>query len=202
MPLVRRSPEPTGAPAGATADELRSPDPARRRAAARALAGVDAVPALAAALGTEADPAVRAALLDSLSAVGGEAVALALLPFLRSEDAGLRNGALEALRGDPAALAPHLPGVLADPDPDLRILAAELARGLAPDLATRLLCRMLEAESHPNACAAALDVLAEVGTPEALPLVQAMAARFAGDPFVPFAARVAAARIGSAPGQG
>jgi HEAT repeat protein len=207
MPLVRREPEGQEA-AGKAAGEARapaadeaaalagSPDPAERRRAARALASrPGAVPALAAALGPEPDAAVREAILAALATIGGDAAARALIPALRSEDAGLRNGAIEALRAMPGALRPHLPALLADPDSDVRILAAELARSLPPGDATRVLCDMLRAEGHPNACAAALDVLAEVGTADALPTLHAVSARFAADAFVPFAARAAVSRI-------
>ena len=49
---------------------------------------------------------------------------------------------------------------------DVRILATELARNMPAADATRLLCGLLEKEQHPNVCAAAVDVLAEVGTRE------------------------------------
>jgi hypothetical protein len=62
-------------------------------------------------------------------------------------------------------------------------------------IATRLLCRLLEHEQHPNVCAAAIDVLAEVGTRDAVPALQACAERFAGTPFLPFAVSIAIARI-------
>ena len=45
--------------------------------------------------------------------------------------------------------------------------------------ATRLLCGLIEREQHPNVCAAAIDVLTEVGTPEAIPALEKCAARFA-----------------------
>ena len=53
--------------------------------------------------------------------------------------------------------------------------------------ATRVLCELLEHEPHPNVCAAAIDVLAEVGTRDAIPALKACAERFAGTPFLPFA---------------
>ncbi|WP_207477481.1 HEAT repeat domain-containing protein [Arenibaculum pallidiluteum] len=201
MPLVRRDPEAREKAPGATAPDetgalLRSPDPAQRRHAARALTTCPgAVPALVQALGVEGDAAVREAILAALSDIGDEAAALALISALRSEDAGLRNGALEALRSMPEAAAAHLPALLADGDSDVRILAAEIARGLSPAVATALLCAMLDSETHPNACGAALDVLTEVGTTDALPTLRRIAERFAGDPFVPFAVQVAMARI-------
>jgi hypothetical protein len=54
---------------------------------------------------------------------------------------------------------------------------------------------LIEREKHPNVCAAAIDVLTEVGTPEALPTLERCAARFAATPFLPFAISVAMNRI-------
>lgn len=203
MPLIRRGPagpetlRTETPPAIGTREALRDPDPARRRAAARALGeGTDPAP-LAGALAGEADPRVREALLTGLIRQGA---VVALLPFLRSRDAALRTGAVEALQSLPEQVLPHMPALLADPDPDLRILAADIARALPAERATALLCQALDAETHPNACAAAVEVLAELGTPAAVPVLHAVAARFARDPFLPFAVSAALARIGGGHG--
>ena len=196
MPLVRRDPPP--AAAGTAVEELvaalADADPARRREAARALgaAGGDPAP-LARALATERDPAVREALFTGLIRLGAAAP---LLPFLRVEDAALRSAAVEALQDLPDQVRPHMPALLDDADPDVRLLAAEVARGLPAEEATRLLCARLEVEPHRNVCAACVEVLAEAGTPAALPTLHALAARFADDPFLPFACAAAIARIG------
>jgi hypothetical protein len=58
-----------------------------------------------------------------------------------------------------------------------------------------LLCDLIEHEPHPNVCAAAIEVLAEVGTPEALPVLERCSLRFASTPFLPFAISLAIARI-------
>ena len=47
-------------------------------------------------------------------------------------------------------------------------------------------------------CAAAIDVLTEVGTPEALPALEKCAVRFAATPFLPFAISMAITRISGA----
>ena len=96
--------------------------------------------------------------------------------------------------------APFMAALLRDGDSDVRILAVELLRGMPAAEATRLLCALLERERHPNVCAAAVDVLAEVGTREALPALQACARRFAETPFLPFAISIAIARISDAKG--
>jgi HEAT repeat protein len=95
----------------------------------------------------------------------------------------------------PEACRPHLPGLLADSDADVRLLSCELARGLPDEEANRLLCELLERESETNVCAAAVEVLAEIGRPEALPALARCGSRFAGDPFMTFSLKVATERI-------
>ena len=73
------------------------------------------------------------------------------------------------LRAMPEACRPHLPALLADTDADVRLLSCELVRGLPDEEANRLLCDLLERETEKNVCAAAIEVLAEIGRPEALP---------------------------------
>ena len=82
----------------------------------------------------------------------------------------------------------------------MRLLATELARNMKACDATQLLCDLIEHERHPNVCAAAIEVLAEVGTPQALPALEKCAARFAATPFLPFAISMAIARISGAEG--
>jgi HEAT repeat protein len=176
-------------------------DAESRWAAARALAGqADAVPELAAALRHETVPRVREAILTSLIRTGGSASAEAIVPCLRSEDAGLRAAAIEALQALPSAIAPLMAQLFSDPESDVRLLATELARNMKASDATRLLCDLIEHEPHPNVCAAAIEVLTEVGTPEALPALERCAVRFAATPFLPFAISMAIARISGAEG--
>jgi len=202
MPLVRggKSPasDPQPAPLRAALD---SPDAESRWIAARALSGdVDAVPALAAALGREPVPRVREAIMTALMRVGNPASVEAMLPSLRSQDAGVRAAAIEALQAMPEAIAPFMAPLLSDGDSDVRLLATELTRNMDASEATRLLCDLIEHEQHPNVCAAAVDVLTEVGTPQVLPALEKCAARFAATPFLPFAISVAIARISGAEG--
>jgi HEAT repeat protein len=207
MPIVKRGATPPAAshqPDGDRASQiaaLRSPKAETRWRAARALAGAtEAVAALAEALAGEAVPRVREAIMTALMRVGDAASVEAMLPFLRSQDAGLRAAAIESLQALPEAIAPFMAQLFGDRDSDVRLLATELARNMkAPD-ATRLLCDLIEREQHPNVCAAAIDVLTEVGTPEAIPVLEKCAVRFAETPFLPFAISVAIARISGAAG--
>jgi HEAT repeat protein len=207
MPLVR--PDITDPPAAGRGLEdpaphlaaLNSPEAESRWNAARALAGrAEAVPALAAALSVEDVPRVREAIMTALMRVGDAASVKALLPYLRSDDAGQRAAAIDALQALPQAIAPFMATLLADGDSDVRILATELARNMPSAEATRLLSGLLEHEQYPNVCAAAVDVLAEVGTRDALPALQSCADRFSGIPFLPFAVSVAIGRISGSKG--
>lgn len=187
-------------PASAISD-LTSPDPGVRWSAARALGERhDAVPALAAALGTEQAPRVREAIMTALMRIGDEASVRVLLPYLRSQDASLRAAAIEVLQALPQAISPFLELLLADSDSDVRILATELARNMPAADATQALCRLLEREQNPNVCAAAIELLAELGTRDALPALQSCAKRFSRISFLTFAASTAIARIADAEG--
>ena len=184
--------EPLASPIAA----LRSSDAETRWSAARALGGrTKAVPALADALSKEQVPHVREAIITALMRIGDEASVMTLLPYLRSQDPSQRSAVIEALQAMPRAVLPFMASLLGDPDADVRVLATELTRTLPEGDTTRLLCELLEREQHSNVCAAAIDVLAEVGTREALPALRSCAERFAGTPFLPFAVSVAIAQI-------
>lgn len=208
MPLIRRDAAAASTTAKGADDglatplaSLRSPDAEARWSAARAVGGrAEAVTALAAALRVEQVPRVRESIMTALMRVGDEASVGALLPYIRSQNAGERAATIEALQALPAAISPFMSSLLADANSDVRILATELARNMPAEEATRVLCALLEHEQHPNVCAAAIDVLAEVGTPDAIPFLQACARRFSDTPFVPFAASTVIARISGTQG--
>src|SRR5512144_696281 len=104
MPLVKGSKTLTGGSASAPHVALDSPDAESRWTAARALSGdAGAVPALAVALEREPVPRVREAIMTSLMRIGNAASVEAILPYLRSVDAGFRAGAIETLQALPAA---------------------------------------------------------------------------------------------------
>jgi hypothetical protein len=173
---------------GGTADERWS----AARSADTLPGGVEA---LGAALGMETDARVRIAILTSLARVASPASVDAVLPCLRADDANLRTGALDALRAMPRAVLPRLPDLLRDADTDVRILSCEIARCLAPAEATFLLGNLLDRETDANVCAAAVDVLAEVGTAAAEPALRRCADRFAPEAFIGFAVKVALQRV-------
>jgi HEAT repeat protein len=203
MPLIKRdaaqTPSAPAAPKDANAEHLAalgSPDADSRWRAARALGGhTNAVAALADLLNTEKVPRVREAVVTALIRTGDRASVSALIPHLRSQDAAMRSAVGDALQALPAGVFPFMEALLSDSDSDVRILATELVRNMRPADATSLLAPLLEREEHPNVCGAAIEVLSEVGTADAVPALRQCAARFAATPFLPFAASTAIARL-------
>jgi HEAT repeat protein len=182
---------------------LGSADPEERWTAARSAAQTpDCAPALAAALPQETDSRVREAMFTSLARIGTRESLAGIIPMLRCNDAALRTGALDALRSSVLAKHELLPQLLNDPDVDVRILSCELARGLASEQAHRSLCALLAREGEVNVCAAAIEVLAEVGSPAALPVLAQCAQRFSHVPFITFAIKLATDRITAADSRG
>jgi HEAT repeat protein len=169
-----------------------------RWGAARSVAALPGgVAALTAALATEADARVRSAMFTSMARLASSDCVDAIVPYLRCDDANLRTGALDALRSMPNAVLPRLPGLLSDPDADVRLLTCEIVRGLGTAEATPLLCDLLGRESEVNVCASAVDVLAEIGGPHAVAALRDCADRFPGEVFLGFAIKMAIQRIGS-----
>ncbi|NOY45848.1 MAG: HEAT repeat domain-containing protein [Deltaproteobacteria bacterium] len=168
---------------------------ARRWAARDLAAHPEAVSALCERLRVEPDPTVREALFGSLLAIGTEAVVEGLIPLLRGEDAGLRNGAVEVLRQLPDAVGHRIAALLADPDPDVRIFAVDILRDLAHPQAPGWLLAVVESDEHVNVVTTAIDRLAEVGTPDMAPAIQAVKDRFPNEPFVGFAVDTALKRV-------
>jgi HEAT repeat protein len=193
VPLIRResldkTTGPAPEPLDRLATDLRDPDPERRWSAARHMGGLRGTVAhLAAALKSESEPRVLQAIFTSLTKTGGEDSVLALLPWLRSDDAARRCGAIEALQMMPDVVRPYMSELLRDSDSDVRILACELVRKMPPEGATSLLCAVLNHDDHASVCAAAVDVLAEIGTRDAVPVLERCRERFIRDPFLPFA---------------
>jgi HEAT repeat protein len=194
MPLIRRDPPAPAGDVSPRSSDLKSDDPDARRRAVRSL-GHDrqVVPVLMAALERESDPAVLEAIFSALEAIPEAASPLASL--LRSDDARLRNDAVESLQAMPDAVRPLLPGLLADPDADVRILSVEVARCLPADEMEALIRSLLTRESDPNVCTTAVEILAEAGTAEAVPALLQLAERFQSQPMLSFAVKIAIKRI-------
>ena len=176
--------------------QLRDGDVDQRRWAARDLARQpQASGLLGEQLLQETEPSVREALLTSLSAIAGDGAVAALLPLLRSEDAQLRNGAIEALAGMPLAVAPRVAALLHDADSDVRIFTVNLLGDLRHAQVLPWLLQVLKFEPEVNVVAAAIEVLAEVGSPGDADALRATRTRFVDDAFIGFATDMAISRI-------
>lgn len=176
--------------------QLGSSDPMKRRWAARDLAAwTESVKPLLAALPQEEEHPVREAIFDSLSTIGGEGVVTGLIPLLRSEDAALRNGAIEVLQSMPADVAPHIIELLNDQDSDVRIFAIDILQQLAHPQTPEWLLSVLKDETHVNVLATAVDRLAEVGTPDMVPDLEAIKQRLPDEAYLAFAVDTAIRRI-------
>jgi HEAT repeat protein len=202
MPLIRKTPDAAATPGSpdfeAASAGLRSVEADARWSAARALgAFAQAASLLGAAAASEPDERVREAMFTSLARIGSDESVAALLPHIRSDDSSRRTGAMDALKAMPQRLTAALAGLLKDADADVRGLACDLARELPSAQATALLGEVLDSDPEVNVCAAAVDVIADIGAPEALPHLQRCAERFPSQPFLGFAIRVARDRIGA-----
>lgn len=176
--------------------QLRSAQAEDRRWAARDLAEhASAATALGEALLSERDARVREALFISLTALASDKAVAGLLPLLRSEDAALRNGAIEALSSMPQAVAPRISALLHDSDPDVRIFTVNLLGDLRHAQVLPWLLLVLAQDTEVNVVAAALEVLAEVGQPQHVPALVAVRQRFADDPFIGFSVEMATQRM-------
>ena len=187
-------PEPPNGPA-AVLRALGDADPSIRRGAARAAAQFSQCgEALCAHLANEPDIAVRANALTTLIKIQREAVAACLTEYLQSEDVSLRNDVIAALQQMPRATATQLPALLRNDDPDIRIFALTILGGMHDDHACEWILGVIAHDPHMNVCATALDALAEIGTPDMIPALEQLTARFNND-FVRFAVDVAIRRI-------
>lgn len=196
MPLIKRTDKTTQPTVSAA--RLDSPDADMRWRAARALgAEPDALPAIVTALRSETEPTVREALFTCLVTIHTVAAAQAAAEFVRSEDASVRSGALDALATMPGVIGAVLPDLLRDSDRDVRLLTCDLVRGLDAAAAVDLLAPLLRVDVDPSVCGAAVDVLAEIGDRDALAPLQACKARFPGEAFLSFAIDAAVERIGA-----
>ena len=109
MPLIRKpSPPPRPAAARCRLACARARATSAGRRCARRPGSPDGVALLAAALARESDPRVREAIFTGLARIATPESAAAVVPYLRSDDASLRTGALDALRAMPAGEPPHI----------------------------------------------------------------------------------------------
>jgi HEAT repeat protein len=194
--LVRRKAEPEQEPQAVSAEDLMRQlddvDGEVRRAAALGLDGVaEAVDSLLDRVADEDEPAVRDAILTTLAAHDTDRVAAALAVHLASDDAGLRTAVAETLATMPVSAVAIIPGLLADPDHDVRVMTAMVLADLSHPESLTWLEQMIRDDPHPNVVTAAIDALLPSLGPEHTELLERAARRFPDDPFLRFTVEAA-----------
>ena len=205
MPRIKKGPMPATCPSKVDwcvqAAQLQTGTADERWSAARALEEEPlAVLALDAALANITDSRLRKAIFTSLARQNSLAAFDAVLKHLRSDEAELRSFALDALSLMPAQIGLRLTALLTDDDPDIRVLTCELARQMPPQTAAPVLAANLKTEAQVNVCAAAVEVLAEIGDRLELPMLAVCATRFPAEFFLEFSVRAASERISACAG--
>jgi HEAT repeat protein len=176
--------------------QLSDPHPAARRWAARDLARCPgSSPLLVEQLQREQNSSVREMILTSLTQRGDEEAVAGLVECLRSEDASLRNEAIEAMKLLPREVAPIMSRLLKDPDPDVRIFAVNILESLRHERVEEWLNEVIEQDPHVNVCATAVDLLVEVGSSYSENSLKMLTARFPDEPYIGFAVNLALKRI-------
>lgn len=177
--------------------ELDNPNAVARRWAARDLVDYpEASEALVARLKREDKPSVREAILMTLTRLGDPLAVAGLVECLRSEDAALRNEAVEAMKALPEQVAPIMGGLLSDADSDVRIFAVNILESLRHPEVENWLVDVIAHDPHVNVCATAVDLLGEVGTEASRATLHQLKARFPDEPYIQFAAALALKRLG------
>ncbi|ARE40330.1 HEAT repeat [Rhodovulum sp. P5] len=202
MPLLAKSERPAAPRAKRRSYHLDDADPVMRRHAVQDLDGsAGAVADLAPLLAGETDHAVRSAMFTVLAGIATPEALDAILPCLQSEDAELRNAAVEAAQQMPDAVANRIEALLADPDPDQRLFALDILQDLAHPHAPDWIAPLLSRDTDPNVVGTAIDRLAECGRPDMVDAIRAAAARFEDCTYIRFACDFACERLAGPPDQ-
>lgn len=170
-----------------------------RRLAVRGIAAsgdADVLPTLVAALKAEKDDGVQDLILQSLRALGGNAVVESLMPFLASENAHLRNSIIDVLQQMPNEMESHMEALLSDDDADVRIFAINIMASLQHPGVPHWLETVITHDQHLNVCMTALDLLAETGEKSMCASVDRLLSRFPEEPYVVFSVTQVKKRLG------
>ncbi|SDE97456.1 HEAT repeat domain-containing protein [Rhodospira trueperi] len=183
-------------------EHLGDSDSNARRRAARAFVDFGGDPAvLCRRLEDEDNLAVielaMTALVDAATGSDGDSAARrdtveALISLMRSKNASVRVQTVSALQQVPDETAAFVPALMSDPDPNVRILTANLLQDFAHPDTHAWLRALLRTDTHVNVCMAAVEALAETGTPDMVEDLDRLVDRFPDQPFV--AAAVAQVR--------
>jgi HEAT repeat protein len=175
---------------------LEDADASVRRQAARDIAHCpNAATALVSRLKREGDVAVRKVILNALIRLNDHSAISGLVDCLRSENAALRNEAIETFKQFGHEVDPILQSLLADSDPDIRIFAVNILESQRHSEAENWLIKVIEKDPHVNVCATAVDLLCEIGTKASSGSLAKLKARFASEPYLQFACDLALKRI-------
>lgn len=176
--------------------QLDSPSSSERRWAARDLAKYkEASPYLLKVLQNEKDISVREVILSSLLDLRDEIAVKGLIELLKSDDALLRNEVIETLKEMPEEVVPHIEKLINSEDSDLRIFAINIMESLRHPKVLEWLKQILDKEKNVNVLANALDLVAEVGTDEFIPLIEKIKENFKDEPYIQFVSDLAIGRI-------
>ncbi len=176
--------------------QLMDTNPEVRRWAARDLLDhISSSGVLVERLQMERDVSVRAVILTTLTRLGDATAVAGLVACMRSEDAAIRNEAIEAMKQLPDAVAPIMHDLLHEPNSDMRIFAVNILESLCHPRVEQWLREVVESDLEVNVCATAVDLLGEVGSADSLASLEALKARFSNEPYIQFAADVAIKRI-------
>ena len=116
----------------------------------------------------------------------------AVAPLLRSEDAPVRNSAMDILREIGSDDIKILAALLHDDDPDIRIFAAEILGTSNSPVAVSILCEALEHDPEVNVRYQVCISLGSLGSADAAP---ALSGALRDEEWVQFAAVEALAKI-------
>lgn len=176
--------------------ELQHATPLTRRWAARDLADCpDAAASLVAQLLCESEHSVREVIFSSLTVLANPVAVAGLVQCLRSEQASLRNEAIECMKRMPEQVAPMMEELLHDTEVDVRIFAVNILESLHHPQVEHWLIGVICSDPEVNVCGTAADLLSELGSEASRSALQQLKVRFPEEPYIQFAADLALQRI-------
>ncbi|MEG1610285.1 MAG: HEAT repeat domain-containing protein [Bilophila sp.] len=113
------------------------------------------------------NPGIQEAAEDALRKIRGTAVVSAVAPLLRSEDASVRNSAMDILREISSDDIKAMQLLVQDSDPDIRIFAADILGTSESPMAVAILSEALFTDTEVNVRYQICISLGELGFPEA-----------------------------------